>query len=147
MITPPELSFGALSSAPNIPTDAFGEPVAFLKLFTASDIASTWSWGKYRGDTSYQQAKKLLKETLSRLNKDPRDANAVAKKVTDQDVLGFRKTDYFPHFDSQQLKEGWYEKFNELQGNKRTFYVSGLNGFETVEFALRAGIDIVESFF
>lgn len=147
LITPPDFVFNAESVAPNIPVDADGEPVAFLQPFPTSDIATVWSWGPYRGNLTADQAKTLLKETLSKVNKDPRNASAVQRPVSDADILGFQQNDYFPHFDSQQLVGGWYEKFNALQGQKNTCYASGLNGFETVEFALRAGIDIVDSYF
>jgi len=147
LITPPDFLFDAEGVAPNVPVDADGEPVAFLQLFQTSNIATAWSWGPYRGNLTADQAKALLKETLSKVNKDPRNASTVPQPVTDADVLGFQQNDYFPHFDSQQLAGGWYEKFNALQGQKKTYYASGLNGFETVEFALRAGIDIVDSYF
>jgi hypothetical protein len=147
LITPPDFLFNAESIAPNVPPDADGEPVAFLQLFSTSNIATVWSWGPYRGNLTADQATTLLKETLSRVNKDPRNASAVPQPVTNADILGFQQNEYFPHFDSQQLAGGWYEKFNALQGQKNTYYASGLNGFETVEFALRAGIDIVDSYF
>jgi hypothetical protein len=116
-------------------------------LFPTSNIATAWSWGPYRGNLTLDQARTLLKETLSKVNKDPTNSSAVPQPVTDADILGFQQNDYFPHFDSQQLAGGWYDKFNALQGQNNTYYASGLNGFETVEFALRAGIDIVESYF
>lgn len=146
LITPPYF-FEAESVAPNVPVDADGEPVAFLQLFPTSNVATAWSWGPYRGNLTADQAKTLLKETLSKVNKDPTNATAVPQPVTDADILGFQQNDYFPHFDSQQLARGWYKKFNALQGQQNTYYASGLNGFETVEFALRAGIDIVNSYF
>jgi hypothetical protein len=146
LITSPYF-FEAESVAPNIPADADGEPVAFLQLFRASNIATAWSWGPYRGNLTADQARALLTETLSKVNKDPTNASAVPQPVTDADILGFQQNDYFPHFDSEQLAGGWYEKFNDLQGQQKTYYASGLNGFETVEFALRAGIDIVDSYF
>jgi hypothetical protein len=145
--TPADFVFDAESVAPNVPVDAAGEPVAFLHLFSTSNIATAWSWGPYRGSVTADQAKTLLKQTLSKVNKDPRDANAVPQPVTDADILGFQQNEYFPHFDSPQLAGGWYDRFNTLQGHKNTYYASGLNGFETVEFALRAGIDIVNSYF
>lgn len=145
--TPQDLHFSAIGNAPNLPPDAAGQPVSFLKLFSTSDIATSWSWGPYRGQTAYDQAKRLLKQTLSKFDKDPRDLTAVAKPITDKDILGFQRNDYFPHFDSVQLAAGWYDKFNKLQGQKNTYYASGLNGFETVEFALRAGLDIVDTYF
>ena len=67
--------------------------------------------------------------------------------VKPSDVLGFVKTDYFPHFDVEQLKNGWYTKYNALQGKQKTYYTSGLNGFETVEFVIRSANDLVDSFF
>ena len=51
------------------------------------------------------------------------------------------------HICREQLEHGFYAGFNALQGHKNTYYVSGLNGFETVEFAIRAGQDVVDSYF
>ncbi|KAL2072582.1 hypothetical protein VTL71DRAFT_11925 [Oculimacula yallundae] len=142
--TPRNLSFAALSQ-PNIPVTPVGAPVSFLHLDRTSNIATTWSWGN--NQTTTPIAKQLLKSTLSKVNKDPTDPAAVPEPVTDKDILGFQQNDYFPHFGPAELASGWYEKFNKLQGAKNTFYASGLNGFETVEFAIRAGSEIVETFF
>lgn len=84
---------------------------------------------------------------LSKLDKDPSDPSAVSKPVTDKEVLAFVKHDYFPHFGTADLKSGAYGKFNDLQGKKGTYYASGLNGVETVEFAIRAGVDVVANYF
>jgi len=126
---------------------AAGEPVAFIRVFNESDIATTWSWGKYKGDQTQAEAKNLLKEVLSKLNKDPDDADAKPTPITDAEVKDFRQWDYFPHFDRPQLDQDFYGKFNALQGHKNTYYASGLNGFETVEFAIRAGKDVVDTYF
>ena len=147
MATPPKTLFGAASAAPNLPPDADGEPVAFISLFNTSNIATTWSWAAYRTDETLEQARLLLKRTLSKVNKNPADPNASPVPVTDDDVRAFRKWDYFPHFDSAQLAAGWYGKFDALQGQKKTYFASGLNAFETVEFAVRAGLDVVDSYF
>jgi hypothetical protein len=126
---------------------AAGEPVAYIRLFNESNVATTWSWGKYKSDQTLDEAKSLLKTVLSKFNKDPEDPKAKPIPITDADVKDFRQWDYFPHFDRKQLDQGYYVKFNALQGHKNTYYVSGLNGFETVEFAVRAGIDVVETYF
>jgi len=126
---------------------AAGEPVAYLRLFKESNIATTWSWGKYKTDQTLAEAKSLLKEVLSKFNKDPEDPNAKPIPITDAQVKDFREWDYFPHFDRKQLDHGYYAKFNALQGHKGTYYASGLNGFETVEFAIRAGKDIADTYF
>ena len=123
---------------------AAGYPVGFIPVLKT---ATTWSWGKYKSNQTLGEAKSLLKELLSKLNKDPRGPTEEPKPITDADVVAFREWDYFPHFDQDELENGFYAKFNELQGNKNTYYASGLNGFETVEFAIRAGQDVVDTYF
>ncbi|KAJ7670417.1 hypothetical protein B0H17DRAFT_1246014, partial [Mycena rosella] len=122
------LSF--LEFVPWLP-EAAGEPVALLRLFNQSDIATTSS-------QTLAEAKTLLEEVISKINKDPRVSSAAPQPVTD-DIKEFLEWDYFPHFDQPQLEAGYYAKFNALQGEKNTYYVSGLNGFETVEYAIRRG--------
>lgn len=127
--------------------EAAGEPVALLRLFNQSDIATTYSWGKYRSSQTLAEAKTLLEEVISKINKDPRVFGAAPQTVTDANVKKFLEWDYFPHFDQPQLEAGYYAKFNALQGENNTYYASGLNGFETVEYAIRAGIDVAETYF
>jgi hypothetical protein len=143
----PQALFAANSSSPSTPPDAAGEPVAFIQLDTASDVATTWSWGAYRTVETQAEALQLLISTLSKVNRNPTVSTSTNTPITAADVLGFRKTDYFPHFDSAQLSAGWYGKLKALQGTKNTYYASGLNGFETVEFAVRAGLSIVSLYF
>jgi hypothetical protein len=40
---------------------------------------------------------------------------------------------YFPYADSAALRDGFYRKLKELQGQNNTWYVGGLLNFETVE--------------
>lgn len=144
---PRGIPFQAVGPSPVVPTDAAGEPITFISLHETSNIATTFSWGGLDDAYTYQQAYDLLKEVLSRLNKDPQNSEATGVEVTDADVKAFSQTDYFPRFDQEKLAGGWYEKFNDLQGQQNTYWASGLNGFETVEFAVRAGLDIVNSHF
>ena len=95
------LIFRAESPSPITPPDTTGEPVAFLRLSPASDVATTWSRGPYQGQQTLERAKELLKATLSELNKDSRVADRTAALVTDADVLAFREWDYFPRFDTE----------------------------------------------
>ncbi|KAF2477635.1 FAD/NAD(P)-binding domain-containing protein [Lindgomyces ingoldianus] len=141
------VSYIANSTSPTVPPPNEGEPVAVLRLSPNSTISTSWSWGPYREFESKKAAHDLLKTTLSKINKDPRDVSAMSVPLNKDDVRVFRKWDYFPHFDSEQLKCGWYEKLNKLQGCKKTYWASGLNGMETVEWAIRAGIDVVDSYF
>ena len=92
-------------------------------------------------------ARDLLNTTLSLINKDPRNATTPAEPLDSSDIRAFRKWDYFPHFDSQPLKDGAYAKLNRLQGCNKSFWASGLNGMEIVEWAIRAGQDVVDTYF
>ncbi|KAM5519493.1 hypothetical protein FOXYSP1_17917 [Fusarium oxysporum f. sp. phaseoli] len=51
--------------------------------------------------------------------------------------------DYFPHVDPKSLADGWYDKFNDLEGKDHTYCTSGLNSFELVEYTIRAARDLV----
>lgn len=140
-------SYIASSVSPGVPPPALGEPVALLVLSNVSNVSTTWSWGPYREYQSIDTAYSLLKETLSKVNRNPRNVSTMSLTVQDSDVKAFRKWDYFPHFDSPALAAGAYDKFNTLQGCEKTFWTSGLNGMETVEWAIRGAQDIVNSYF
>jgi hypothetical protein len=138
------VSYIANSSSPALPPPNDGEPVAVLRLDERSNISVAWSWGPYEFQTE-DAARRLLIESLSDINKDPRNATEKPEPVTDSDVKAFKKWDYFPHFDSQPLKDGAYDKFNRLQGHKKSYWASGLNGMELVEWAVRGAQDVVDS--
>jgi hypothetical protein len=109
---------------------------------------SVWSWGPdARSADDMAVAHSLLKSTTSKMNRDPRNATDVAAPISDDDIVAFREWDYFPHFNTTSLQNGWYDKFNAVQGQGKTYYASGLNGFELVEFSIRAGQDIAQTYF
>lgn len=72
---------------------------------------------------------------------------AASIAVTNAGIRAFKKWDYFPHYVTAQLKGKWCDKLNALQGQKNTCWASGLNGFESVEWAVRAGLDVADSYF
>ncbi|OCL06637.1 FAD/NAD(P)-binding domain-containing protein [Glonium stellatum] len=144
---PYNVAYIAASNSPTEPPPNVGEPVAVLRFFPNSSIVTSWSWGPYRKFFSKEKARELLKTTLSKINKDPRNATAMSVPLSEGDIKAFRKWDYFPHVDSLALKGHWYAKFDALQGEKKTFWASGLNAMELVEWAIRAGQDVANSYF
>ena len=147
MKTPHAMTFGAASPHPMLPVDPTGDPVVAVRLHQDLEVAITSSWGPYRGNLTKAEAYTRLKSTLSKLNRDPRDNASVAVPITDEDVLAFQENDYFPHFDEHQLAMGYYDKFEKLQGQGKTYYASGFNMMELIEYAIRAGQDIVRTHF
>jgi len=126
------------------PPQPRGEPVGFLRVFNASNIATTYSWAPIGSTISLDEATNLLTTTLTKVQAGAGIPNST---VTKQDVKAIRQWDYFPHFNTTHLAEGLYDKYNALQGQQNTYFSSGLNGFETVEFAIRAGKDLVATYF
>jgi hypothetical protein len=140
------VSYIANSSSQTVPPPNDGEPVAVLHLSERSNVSIAWSWGPYEFQTE-DAARNLLIESLSELNKDPRNATAEPQPVRENDVKAFRKWDYFPHFEGDALSDGAYNKLNLLQGQKKSYYASGLSGMEIVEWAIRGGRDVVDTYF
>ncbi len=138
--TPVGYGYSAETFEPN------GRPSAFMRLFANSDVATSWSWGTTGGGVTIDEAKRLLRETIYPFNKNPH-ATSHPRVVTDAEIRGLTVTDYFPRYEPAELRAGFYKKFGELQGQQNTYYASGFNGFETVEFAVRAGKDVVKSHF
>ncbi|KAF1840902.1 FAD/NAD(P)-binding domain-containing protein [Cucurbitaria berberidis CBS 394.84] len=140
------VSYIANTTSPMVPPPNDGEPVAVLRLTENSNVSVAWSWGPYEFQTE-EAARKLLVKSMSAINKDPRNATAPPQPFCDADVKAFKKWDYFPHFESDALREGAYEKLTRLQGRKKTYWASGLSGMEIVEWAVRGGHDVIDSYF
>jgi hypothetical protein len=147
MIIPPDDLFYANSSSPLLPPPASGEPVGVLRFFAESNITTTWSWGGFGEEYTLEQGQALLIETLSRINKAPNDAGSQPAPIQDSDIKRFMKHDYFPQVSGAALARGWYQELDRQQGQNKTFFASGLNAFESAEFAIRAGQDVVASYF
>jgi hypothetical protein len=141
------VSYIANSSAPGVPPPDIGEPVAVLRLSAESNVSTAWSWGPDGDFKSEKSAREQLNVTMSALNKDPRNTTAQGEALTQSDIRAFRKWDYFPHFNTEPLKNGAYDKLNKLQGCNRSYWASGLQGMEIVEWAIRAGQDVVDTYF
>ncbi|KAL5120264.1 hypothetical protein ACEQ8H_001822 [Pleosporales sp. CAS-2024a] len=140
------VSYIANSTSPAVPPPNDGEPVAVLHLAENSNVSVAWSWGPYEFQTE-DAARRLLIQSMSELNKDPRNATAKPAPFDENDVKAFRKWDYFPHFASDALRNGAYASLNKLQGCKKSYWASGLSGMEIVEWAVRGGQSVVDSYF
>lgn len=144
------LPFGVsyIAQADNItvPPPNNGQPIAILRLDERSNISTSWSWGADRECVPEGATRQLLQTTLAKINRDPRNVTAQSQEFVSEDIRAFRKWDYFPHFDTEPIRKDAYAKLNKLQGSNNTYWASGLQGMETVEWAIRAGQDVVDSY-
>ncbi|CAF3537484.1 unnamed protein product [Fusarium graminearum] len=133
--------------SPLVPFKAEGQPVYLTPLHANSDIVNVYSVD----DPAHPNAasvKKHLVQDLSKINRDLQKVNAKSVALDAADIRAFSgKIPYFPHVSPDSLAGGWYTKFNSIQGKERTYFTSGLNSFELVEYTIRAARDLVKTHF
>ncbi|KAL5339208.1 hypothetical protein BJX70DRAFT_397981 [Aspergillus crustosus] len=143
---PPLSSFSVASSSPATSVDFSGEPVFVQSMYNDSDIAIAYSLASET--QSMGEVREISVEVLSRINRDPGHEGQEAIPVGEDDIRTVQHyPEHYPHVDSEVLREGWYEEFRGIQGVNRTFYTSGLNRVEHVEYAILAARDLVEEYF
>ena len=81
----------------------------------------------------------------------------VAMKIMDEDMKQFgfpikekvykQEFYYFPHVSSKDYSEGWYDRLEELQGKRNTFYAGEILSFGDMEDTCAVSKDIIERFF
>lgn len=62
-------------------------------------------------------------------------------------VVAARRWSYFPHVETADMADGFYERLEALQGQRRTFYCGEIMSFSTLECCARYARDLVERFF
>ncbi|KAF8398460.1 hypothetical protein HHK36_017388 [Tetracentron sinense] len=98
-----------------------GHPVAMQRFYRDTDIYLFWSYGN-SNDIRGPTVTKLAIDAVKNMGGE------VAEVVLQ------RRFKYFPHVNSQDMKDGFYEKLeSELQGLQNTYYVGGLMAFELTE--------------
>uniref|UniRef100_K4ASN0 Carrier domain-containing protein n=2 Tax=Solanum lycopersicum TaxID=4081 RepID=K4ASN0_SOLLC len=98
-----------------------GNPVAMQRFYSDTNVFLFWSYGNsanVKGSTVLQLAVDAVKRIGGEVEM----------------VVLQRRFKYFPHVNSQDMKDGFYDKIeNKLQGQKNTYYVGGLMAFELTE--------------
>ncbi|MCU0663429.1 MAG: FAD-dependent oxidoreductase [Myxococcota bacterium] len=69
------------------------------------------------------------------------DIRRVGGEVTEYVVE--QSWNYFPYVGEQALRDGFYERMNNLQGERGTYFVGGVLNFETVEYTAVFAKDLV----
>lgn len=54
---------------------------------------------------------------------------------------------YFPHVSAEEMRAGYFDKLEALQGKNHTYYAGEFLNFSTVEFSAEQAADLVERFF
>jgi hypothetical protein len=119
-----------------IPETKYYQPFVITKQFEETNFLSIYTRTKF-GDN-------IQKEEILKNNKD------FIKKacgVELEDYYTYSEFPYFPHVEHTDMKDGFYEKFEAMQGQKNTYYTGGLMNFELVENIMNYSKHLVKNHF
>jgi hypothetical protein len=148
--TPPLSSFQIATETPFSSPDLTGQPIYVEGQYNTSEISLLYAVASHA--QSVGEVGEVILQTLSRINGNPADNTDNGEEgttpVTERDIKAFRHhADYFPHFGAEALRDGLYDLFNGLQGENRTYFASGLNRVEHVEYVVVGAREVVQRYF
>ncbi|KAH6756783.1 hypothetical protein C2S53_020927, partial [Perilla frutescens var. hirtella] len=98
-----------------------GNPVAMQRFYSDTDVFLFWSYGN-SAEIKGQEVTQLALDAVKRMGGEV------------SSVVLQRRFNYFPHVETQDMKQGFYDRIEkELQGELNTYYVGGLMAFELTE--------------
>jgi hypothetical protein len=124
-----EISF----SKTDLSIDRGGYPIGWYKRYPDSNVYTFYVDNP--NGYSPQQLFKNMKETVDRFG-------GKIKKEFRHDTW-----EYFPHVSAEEIKNGFYEKMEQLQGQKNTLYVGEILAFPTVEDCSNYSRELVKKHF
>jgi len=138
--------YTTIVSAEGLPEDGFfllqphaaapgweGRSVAVHQRYPGDGMAIAYAYGK--PGTDGEAIARQLREDLGRMG------GRMGKVHTQV------RWDYFPHFTSQDIADGIYDRLEALQGQNHTYYVGSLLNFELVEANMAYATALVERHF
>jgi hypothetical protein len=124
-----EVSF----SKTDLTLDRGGYPVGWYKRYSDSNVY-TFYIDNPHGYTP-QKLYENMKETIERFGGE----------ITKD--LRHDQWDYFPHVPAEEIKNGFYDKMESLQGQRNTYYTGEILSFPTVEDCSSYSRDLVKKHF
>ncbi|KAI3449916.1 hypothetical protein Pfo_006581 [Paulownia fortunei] len=101
--------------------ETIGNPVAMQRFYSDTDIFLFWSYGN-SAEIKGPEVMQLAIDAVKRMGGE-------VERIVLQ-----RRFKYFPHVESQDIKDGFYDKVEtKLQGQQNTYYIGGLMAFELTE--------------
>lgn len=132
--------FSALLPPQNPPYMGDGIPMVFYNQTNEAFVSYHWIEGEYDApptDEESEMFENKVKSLYQKLNPGPGSEIAIHTK----------SWTYFPHVTVESLKNGFYEKFDEIQGKKGLYYATPLLGFEIMESTISSAEYLADRFF
>lgn len=109
-----------------IPLTPFGTPWAATKQFPDSDMVQFYVRAK--SEPSDEDVEKEITEKVQEFVAKWKDA-----KIDENKWITYDRWPYFQHVCADDMKDGFYDELEGLQGERRTFYTGAAMNFELVE--------------
>ena len=73
--------------------------------------------------------------------------DAKTLNVEVKDIVMYKSWRYFPHVNANEMKGGWYEKLEGMQGQRNTYWAGEIMSFSDMEEVASYSKQLVERFF
>jgi predicted NAD/FAD-dependent oxidoreductase len=107
----------------------------YNKLDEDNNIITFYTFGDRNERVTTEDCRRYLEEDLKLLGIDLKD------------VVMHKSWRYFPHVNSDQMKHGWYNKVEKLQGERNTFFAGEVMSFSDIEECVSYSKHLVNRFF
>jgi uncharacterized protein with NAD-binding domain and iron-sulfur cluster len=118
------------------PTPELGRPWAITQQYTDSDFVQFYT---RLGSIDTSSKHKVIEGI--------RQFAAAIGAALPEECLTYNEWDYFPHVAVDDLRDGFYNRLEALQGQFNTFYCGSIAAFELVETVVQYSRLIVERYF
>lgn len=123
-----------------MPPPPAGEPLLITQQYADNELTAFYAYLPTREPTSEDEAR--LKAQIARY------AHALGGRIRyEDDWHSYDVWHYFRHVGPADFRDGYYDAWERIQGQNRTYYVGGLYDFDFVEGIVQYAKDLVERHF
>lgn len=101
----------------------------------ADNLITFYSFGDGNEKVTDEDCRKYLEEDLRNFG------------INLKEVVMHKSWRYFPHVNSEQMKHGWYDKVEALQGQRNTYYAGEIMSFSDIEECVSYSKFLIDRFF
>ena len=124
----------------HLPLPPLGEPMIISQQHPDNELMAFYA--RLPTDTPTEEDERRLREHVQRYVK------AFGGRIqTDDDWHSYDAWLYFKHVSAAAFRDGYYDRWERIQGDNRTYYVGGLFDFDYVEGIVRYSRALIEKHF
>ncbi len=120
------------------------EPTVISQMNSKKSLCTSYRYGSL---DSYALGKKPFSLSMDSIHSGLESALGKYFGTKTQAIKAHKQWDYFPHVTDKDIQEGFFERMEELQGKKNTYYVGSTLAFEWVDAVLGYSKKLVNTHF